>query len=263
MSEEDLPAAHPVFAAHFTADIYDPDDYRNDDLPPFGTDEGSDAIHEWAERIEEMQQHPTLRHLLGDTAEDWIADLERSEQGGVDDILIGTGFTLLRFTGEIDGEGRSWLLQALERQNRRDPGAAYATMLEDLTSFDQPAGGASEERRRRKPGKTKPWLWITGLNDKQIEARFARTARAVADDPHWRAWWTGSGLDFLDLCPRPIGPPGDHTIFHPNGKRLMVTGTSSELTEITTVLHESRGSRPTITVEPRSAPLRSSSCTGH
>ncbi len=181
-----------------------------------------------------MQQHPTLRHLLGDTAEDWTADLERSEEGGEDDILIGVGFTLLRFTGEIDREGRGWLLQALERQNRRDPGAAYATMLADLTSFDQPAGAASEERRRRKPVKTKPWLWITGLNDKQIQARFARTARAVADDPHWRVWWADRGLDFLGLCPRPVGPPGDHTIFRSNGKRLMVIGSSAELTEITT-----------------------------
>lgn len=62
-----LPPAHPRFTAHFTRQNYDADDYMNDELPPFGSDEGSDAVHEWAERLDELALHPTLRYMCSVT----------------------------------------------------------------------------------------------------------------------------------------------------------------------------------------------------
>lgn len=132
---ERLPPAHPRFAAHFTHGIYDPDDYENDELPPFGSDEGSDEIHDWAERLDELRQNPTLRYMLGDDADEQISELERTAQVDVDDILIGQGFTLLRFTGQIDPEGRQWLLDALARQHRQTGQNEYAHLRTDLVTF--------------------------------------------------------------------------------------------------------------------------------
>lgn len=136
--DDTLPPAHPRFLAHFTHRLYDADDYTNDDVPPFGNDEGSDEVHDWAERTDELRDHPTLRHMLGDEADAMIADLERTPQTDVDDIVIGQGFTLLRFTGQIDPEGRRWLVDALRRQKAGgwDGTEAYTQMLRDLGSFE-------------------------------------------------------------------------------------------------------------------------------
>jgi len=41
---EALPPSHPLFASHFTKRLYDAEDFRNDDVAPFGTDEGWDAV---------------------------------------------------------------------------------------------------------------------------------------------------------------------------------------------------------------------------
>ena len=78
---ERLPPAHPRFAAHFTHRVYDPDDYENDELPPFGSDEGSDEIHDWAERLDELRQNPTLRYMLGDDADEQISELASTFRG--------------------------------------------------------------------------------------------------------------------------------------------------------------------------------------
>ncbi len=130
-----LPSAHPRFAAHFTRRIYDPDDFRNDELPPFGSDEGSDEVHDWAERIDELRRNPTLRHMLGEHADAEIASLRTHAQVDADDILIGAGFTLLRFTGQIDAEGRGWLLEALSRQYRHTKLKEYRLLEEDVRAF--------------------------------------------------------------------------------------------------------------------------------
>lgn len=130
-----LPPAHPLFAAHFTHRLYDPDDYQNDEQPPFGSDEGSDEIHDWAERIDELERHRTLRYMLGDDADEQIDELRGDAQVDADDILIGQGFTLLRFTGQIDPEGRTWLLEALDRQHRHTGQDEYALLRADLLSF--------------------------------------------------------------------------------------------------------------------------------
>lgn len=131
-----LPPAHPGFSKHFTRQCYDPDDYMNDETPPFGSDEGSDEIHDWAERLDELREHPTLRYMIGsEGAEDLIADLATSKQIDVDDILIGQGFTLLRFTGQIDPEGRRWLRDALIRQRRHTGDPTYAHLQTDLDAL--------------------------------------------------------------------------------------------------------------------------------
>lgn len=140
MSEDDedferLPPAHPRFSGHFTHRLYDPDDYENDELPPFGSDEGSDEIHDWAERLDELRQNPTLRYMLGDDADEQIRELSATAQVDVDDILIGLGFTLLRFTGQIDPEGRQWLLDALTRQQQHTRQREYIQLRADLISF--------------------------------------------------------------------------------------------------------------------------------
>lgn len=130
-----LPPAHPRFAAHFRHQLYDPDNYENDELPPFGSDEGSDEVHDWAERLDELGQNPTLRYMVGEDADGLIANLQQTEQVDGDDILVGQGFTLLRFTGQIDGEGRRWLLDALARQHQNTGFNEYAQLRADLESF--------------------------------------------------------------------------------------------------------------------------------
>ena len=103
--------------------------------PPFGSDEGSDEIHDWADRLDELRQNPTLRYMVGTDADALIANLRKSESVDVDDIVVGQGFTLLRFTGQIDGEGRRWLREALTRQHRHTGQDEYAQLLSDLDSF--------------------------------------------------------------------------------------------------------------------------------
>ena len=142
---ERLPPAHPAFAAHFTHQLYDPDDYQNDELSPFGSDEGSDEIHDWAERLDELHRDPTLRSMLGAGADAQIAQLRVTEQVDVDDIVIGLGFTLLRFTGQIDPEGRHWLLEALSRQHRHTGLDEYAQLRADLMSFRDESTGSSRD----------------------------------------------------------------------------------------------------------------------
>lgn len=132
--------AHPAFAAHFTRAVYDPDaEAFGDDVPPFGSDEGWDQVFEWAERADELAAHPTLRFMIEAndmSADEFVAELAATEQVDVDDILIGMGFTLLRYTGQIDPEGRGWLEQALTRQRDRDATVdEYDMLLSDLRSF--------------------------------------------------------------------------------------------------------------------------------
>ncbi len=242
MGEDDayrLPPAHRRFTAHFTAPFYDADDFNNDDIPPFGSDEGSDAVHDWADRLDELSAHPTLRHMLGDTADEQVAELRNSEQTDVDDIIIGLGFTLLRFTGHIDPEGQGWLVEALARQDGRTPGGEYATMLDDLASFDQSETGQARPAKTNTPKKAKSWLSISGSNEEELEAWFRRTARAVASDPAWREWWSEADIDYLLLQPRPIGHPDqDQVQFELRGSRLEVIGSSAALNKISWSLLE-------------------------
>ena len=185
---ERLPPPHPRFAAHFKQRFYDADDARNDDLPPFGNDEGSDEVHEWAGRLDELQTHPTLRHMLGEDADGVVAELRTSEQADVDDILIGTGFSLLRFTGQIDAEGRAWLRKALERQRNR-PGSPdiYAAMVGDLDSFESTASDRITELPAEPPaGQGTPSGWVGGPGEEMhplFAAHFADPMYSDQADP--------------------------------------------------------------------------------
>lgn len=147
--DERLPPPHPRFAEHFTGSLYDGDDLMNDGVPPFGSDEGSDAVWEWVERIQDITAHPTLRYMLGGDADALVAELRTTSQPAVDDIMIGTGFALLRFSGQIDAESRGWLIGALQRQLQRSGSAAYETLLDDLATFDHHDAGLSSTRSTR------------------------------------------------------------------------------------------------------------------
>lgn len=101
-----LPAPHPTFAAHFARPFYDPESDESYDVPPFGTDDGFDEIHDWSDRAEDLHRYPTLRYMLGEG----LDGSEHLDEGDglteEDDIVIALGFTLLRITGQIDDEGR-------------------------------------------------------------------------------------------------------------------------------------------------------------
>jgi len=51
--------------------------------------------------FEKLQQNPTPRYMLGKDANQQITELRASVQVDIDDILMGQGFTLLRFTGQL------------------------------------------------------------------------------------------------------------------------------------------------------------------
>src|SRR4051812_21133688 len=58
---EDLPRAAPAFAAHFTDPVYNDE---GDDFAPFGSDEGSDIVHESAERRDELGPDSTVADVI-------------------------------------------------------------------------------------------------------------------------------------------------------------------------------------------------------
>jgi hypothetical protein len=93
-----------------------------------------------------------------------VAGLQEHGQTEADDILIGQGFTLLRFTGQgftllrftgqIDSEGRRWLSQALSRQHAHTGHEEYAQLEADLRSFPDDAAEhpqAASGRHRAPP----------------------------------------------------------------------------------------------------------------
>ena len=111
-------------------------------------------------------------------------------------------------------------------------------MLSDLDQLRQPPDPRLTLRPKGKA--TKSWLSITGSNDDDLlEAWYQRTARALAADPAWTAWWQSSGLDRLVLYPSAIGPPGhDHTTYHRNKSWLHVVGSSAELSKLSWTILE-------------------------
>lgn len=220
---EALPPAHPRFAAHFTHQLYDPDDFRNVELPPFGSDEGSDEVHDWAERLEELQRNPTLRYMLGNSADAVISDLRAHAQVDADDILIGQGFTLLRFTGRIDLEGRRWLVETLSRQQARTGLDEYARLEEDLRSFPDPDAAAGPSQI---PGPLRdPASWFTvrsGSGDRRLERKFRALEQALATDLVWLRWWANTSLDSVEFYPDLDSSKTYVKFHHPLGEVLYV-----------------------------------------
>lgn len=207
-----LPAEHPHFARHFTSSFYDADSDGNYDAPPFGTDLGADDVTEWAGRLNELQRGCTLRHMLGG---------ERADAD--DNIVISLGFTLLRYTGQIDAEGRAWLIEALNRQRSLDPGSEYATVLQDVLTF-----GPSTKAARSTP--LEPWLRIrTGGGDNALDRWCDTTCRAAALDPAWRGWWSKAGLERLTLYPHLTASRTYLEFEHPVAQEVFVIGASKRL----------------------------------
>lgn len=141
--DDSLPDAAPAFASHFTDPLYDD---PASELAPFGTDEGWDMLHEWAERREGLTAATTVRDLLAGSGFEGIEEQldvpERStipQPGGQIDaavITIGAGFTLLRLTGRIDAEGKALTLKALDVLiDRFDSAPELVRQRADLQSF--------------------------------------------------------------------------------------------------------------------------------
>ena len=113
----DLGPKHPEFAAHFRDPIYDD---PGDDLAPFGNDEGWDLLAGWVKRADELDSGSTLAQILPEWFEDAPlvpADLNEDDVG-LNDIVIGAGFTLLRLTGQIGEADRALVLRALDIRDR-------------------------------------------------------------------------------------------------------------------------------------------------
>lgn len=139
MTEDDsyaLPAAHPRFASHFTDPLYGD---QGGEFAPFGTDEGADLVAEWADRRADLETSGTLRSLLAeefDDVDEFLADQASDADVGMDAMIIGAGFTLLRLTGRIDTDGREILAAALQRTvDFYGPQPELVRMQNDLASF--------------------------------------------------------------------------------------------------------------------------------
>lgn len=141
--DDDLPAAAPAFAAHFTDAVYsDP----AGEFAPFGTDEGFDMLYEWADRRDELDSNTTVADLVEQSGfSNVVSRLETQEGPGIPapggqvdaaTITIGAGFTLLRLTGHIDEAGRKKTLKALDVLiDRYDSPAELLRQRADLQSW--------------------------------------------------------------------------------------------------------------------------------
>jgi hypothetical protein len=195
-----LPPPHPSFAAHFTNPIYDADAAENDDILPFGTDEGFDTVWDWADRIAELQADPRLDVVLGVDARHIAAEAREDDEAA--DALIAAGFTLLRYTGAIGPADRRILAQVVRRQAERHSDDVYDIMERDLDQLPGPSPTKPTKKR------VKPWLVFGSQNDKRLERWLRRIAKAVITDPTWADWWSTSTAEQVVLLPAPVGPPG-------------------------------------------------------
>ena len=141
--QSELPTADPAFARHFTDPVYDDE---AGEFAPFGTDEGWDLLHEWADRRDELGPHSTVDSLLeGDELGDVVSQLDVPEGGGVPvpagqvdaaTIVIGAAFTLLRLTGHIDDAGKRKALRAIDiLLERYDSPAELVRQRSDLATW--------------------------------------------------------------------------------------------------------------------------------
>ena len=215
-------SAHPGFAAHFTAVIYDPDDSANDETAPFGGDEGADVYAEWADRTDELEGL-TLRRML-----ELDDDPSGSKTGpsDLDETTIAAGFVHLRATGWIDREGAAWLRAALERSDRADPGAEFATMLQDLATY------SNKPPKVGKAPATRGWLRIRmGAGDGPLTRWCRATEKAMAVDPAWNSWWSSTRFTSLDFYPGLFDPEARVTL-EEEGQLLVVLASAPQLTRV-------------------------------
>lgn len=133
----DLGPKHPAFAAHFRDPIYDD---QADDFAPFGNDEGWDLLADWSKRADELDGGSSLAQIAPEWFEDAPlvpADLNEDDVD-LNDIVISSGFTLLRLTGQIGEADRALVLRALDIRDRTyGPDPHTQQMRTDLLAFGQ------------------------------------------------------------------------------------------------------------------------------
>ena len=123
-SADSMPAADPAFLAHFTDPLYQD---RGDELAPFGSDEGSDMLSEWADHTEQLTSATSLQEFLqlndlagidGNLGKPRKAPrIPIPVPGGHIDAatqIVSSAFTLLYYTGQIDPAGRELAVRALD-----------------------------------------------------------------------------------------------------------------------------------------------------
>lgn len=135
--EELLPAPHPMFRAHFTAEFYYD---QADEFAPFGSDDASDIVDEMLEERDTITGTSTVRQLAAVAFQDepaTVFDNLNLEEDHVDPVLVAVGFLLIYLTGQIDYEGKRILYKAIDRRERRWGAntTIFGTMLEDLRTF--------------------------------------------------------------------------------------------------------------------------------
>jgi uncharacterized protein YfeS len=94
------------------------------EFAPFGTDEGWDLLHGWAQRRSDLTGRTAVVQILHESDFAWAEhELDVREPPGIPrpgrqvdaaTIIVGAGFTLLRLTGHIDADGRKLTLRALD-----------------------------------------------------------------------------------------------------------------------------------------------------
>lgn len=111
----------PAFVQHFTDPLYD---NPGDEFAPFGSDEGSDLLADWAARRGDLDQTSTLATVLG-CGPDVVATYA-GEMDGIDGIetamfITSAAFVLLRLAGHLNEADQQRALAALDFQIRTLP----------------------------------------------------------------------------------------------------------------------------------------------
>ncbi|GAB3989114.1 hypothetical protein [Nocardioides marmoraquaticus] len=135
------PPRDPRYTAHFTDPLYDD---VADDCAPFGSDQGSDLLHDVEQAGRTIAPDATIESLLPwGSVESFFADAER---GDVDGLLLiyATGFLLLRYRGDLSGTDLEVLQRAVAGIHADLAALGHTeavaplrdTVLADLASYD-------------------------------------------------------------------------------------------------------------------------------
>jgi uncharacterized protein YfeS len=111
-TEVTMPEAVEAFSDHFTDPVYRD---QAGEFAPFGTDEGSDLLYEWAGRRGELNDASTVAQILEIDSLD-VLDEDLTETDGRLELapsVVGAAFTLLYLTGQIDPAGKDLALAEL------------------------------------------------------------------------------------------------------------------------------------------------------
>ena len=145
LPEDGLPEAVPSFRAHFTDPVYDSED---EELAPFGSNEGWELVSSWGRRPDELGPDSTIATVLdvdpGDVRE-VEGPMEGTDGLQTASAIRGAAFTLLRLAGHLGEEDRSLALDVIDfelttmdwlTEEERQP---LLTQRADLASWTDPA----------------------------------------------------------------------------------------------------------------------------